>query len=454
MNFYIPVEVKSRELYSRILIAKYAAERGFNVYLGRKGELNDGMAAMPPGIYYGMGTVRNFAPFYRSVAGRGNRIAVNDEEGLVTFSDDMYLDLKVASETLASIDLLFAWGEENFRVLSKGRPDAASKLRITGNPRFDLLKDPFRRVYDGEIAGIRRRYPRFVLVCTSFASCNHYIAGLDYVQSLIEKKVLTGPASVAVYRRYQQMKRTAWEAFMKAVPMLARAYPDIDFVVRTHPSENPEPFREWEGAHRNVHLENRLSIHPWILAAEALVHHYDTSAVEAFAAGTPGFALRPERDASIEKEIPYECSTECKSPEDLLESLKPVLVSGAGGRRGALKSRKDYIPYVWNIGDSIASERILEEISRLTEGRVPGGDSSRWVGGRSALAGRLRGAVAPFLPWGRAGRRYVAHKFDRLSAAEVEKVLDVFAPGNRRGFRCEGVGYNLVRIAYDGEGRS
>ena len=32
MNFYIPVEVKDRELYAKLLLAKFASEHGFNAH--------------------------------------------------------------------------------------------------------------------------------------------------------------------------------------------------------------------------------------------------------------------------------------------------------------------------------------------------------------------------------------------------------------------------------------
>ena len=81
VNLYVPVEIKHRELYSKILLAAHAAPRGFNVVLGRKQELNALVTQMSPGVYYGLGTVKNFAPHFAELASGGHRIVVSDEEG-------------------------------------------------------------------------------------------------------------------------------------------------------------------------------------------------------------------------------------------------------------------------------------------------------------------------------------------------------------------------------------
>jgi surface carbohydrate biosynthesis protein len=449
-TLFIPVEIKHRELYSKILLAMYAAERGFRVLLGRKSELNQLAMHMEPGIYYGLGTVKNNASFYSALARRGNLIAVSDEEGLITFSDEMYLDLKVAPETLDAIDLLFTWGVENHRVLAQGRPVTANRLRITGNPRFDLLKEPFKRIYDPEIRQIRGSYSRFVLLCTSFGSCNHYIREIDYVQSLIEKKVLVTQRDIDAYRRFQQCKLAGWKAFVDSVPLLARAYPDIQFVIRPHPSEHAAPYQDLADQIVNVHLESRFSIHAWLLAAEALVHHYCTSAVEAFAAGTPSFALRPIRDTSVEKEIPYECSRECASPGELVDAMQTVLLNTADVKLQLIRPVRPYSDYVFNMGDSVASELIVEELvaSRDRRDSVSGAGDPQLPMSVTAIA-LLKRYVSPLLSRNWKNQQYVSHKMDCLIAKEVRIALATFASERGIHLRCRQAGNQIVSIERD-----
>jgi surface carbohydrate biosynthesis protein len=449
-NLYIPIELKNREFFSKVLLAKYAAQRGFRVFLGRKSELSALALRMPPGVYHGLGTVENLSGLYQSLVDRGNRVTVIDEEGLITFSDEMYLDLKVSPRTLAIIDRLFAWGAEHRRVLADGRPATAHKLRISGSPRFDLLKPAFRGVYDSEIAELRRRHRRFVLICMSFGNCNHYIRGLDYVQSLIEKKVLRTPRDIAAYRRYLANKMNAWLEFLRAIPLLATAYPEVDFVIRPHPSESSDPYRELGAAHANVFTSDDFSIHPWVLTAEAVVHHYCTSSVEAFAAGTPGFALRPEPDPQVEKEIAYQCSRQCGSAEALVEALRPVCATHRGAKLPLVVPERSYSDYVLNIGDAVSTEVIAAELATLaSEGELHGGKTYRAARPRGVWRSRARGLLAELNSRNGSSRRYISHKIGSMNAHEVRQVLQKLVPHEAMQFRCESAGHMIVSIEHE-----
>ena len=61
--------------------------------------------------------------------------------------------------------------------ISTHRREAAEKLVVTGNPRFDTLMPHVRAVYEADARGIRERYGRFLLVNTNFSSANPYKIG-------------------------------------------------------------------------------------------------------------------------------------------------------------------------------------------------------------------------------------------------------------------------------------
>jgi len=444
---FIPIEVKSRELYSKSLLALYAAARGFYVLLGRKSELNQLALRASPGAYYGLGTVQNMAEFYGELSRRGNVIVVNDEEGLTTFSASMYLDLRVAPDTLQAIDLLFTWGDENNRVISSGRPEFKDKLRITGNPRFDLLKSTFRGIYDSEVKKINSKFPSLVLICTSFGCCNHYISGIDYVQSLIEKKVLTTEKDIQDYLIYSKGKSKAFSAFLEAIPLLAQAFPEIQFVIRPHPSESAEPYKQFGSSYANVYLETEFPIHAWLFASKAIVHHYCTTAVEAFAAGVPGFALRPQRLPEVETEIPYGCSREVRSGYELVEALRPCLRPAAGESFSLVAPALPYSRYVRNISDDIACQLIVDQLAERLSMRGPP-PQSLMVPVRPAFDAKqfVKSFVSQFLPSNWKNRGYVAHKVGGLTANEVQSILEKLNPHGDISFVSRRAGHKIVSV--------
>ena len=456
MNIYIPIEVKNRELHAKVFLAKYAAERGYNVILGRKNDLNEWVLRMPPGVYVGLGTFENFGAFYAMLKRRGFKIVVSEEEGLVTYSDKMYVDMRVSKATLEHVDALFTWGAENQSVLAAAFPQSVNKFQVTGNPRFDLLKPRNWPVYAPEMEDITRKYGRFILVCTSFSSINHFDRNLDYLKSLIDKKTLRTPESIENFERYRDIKKTTFSAFLEAIPRLASIDDSINIVVRPHPSENMDVYLEFEKQFPNVHVDARFSVHPWIIKAHALVHHYCTTSIEALAAGTPRFALRPLRDALSEKEIPFGCSVECASVDELTRQVSECLATGKDHWRGKSLGG-DYSCYVSNIGDHQAAERIVDRISDLTAAQgkenVQGGIArglKTWVANSGYTAKK---AVRGALRRGVGSRHYINHKFAHLSLDEVQKILRAFETGGPH-LECHCFAGDFINIHLSAAGRT
>lgn len=442
MNLYIPVEVKNRELYAKVFLAMHAARQGLNVILGRKNDLNELVFRMPPGVYFGLGAFENFRQFYAKLQQLGFSVVVNEEEGLVTYADSMYIDMRVSGATLQHVDELFTWGGENQRVLTQAFPEFERKFHVTGNPRFDLLKPENHAVYAKEMNEIGAQYGKFVLICTSFSSINHFNRNLDYVNSLIEKKTLRSRASIESFERYREVKTSTFAAFLDAIPRLAAANPAVNIVVRPHPSENMDVYRDIAARLPNVHVDARFSVHPWIISAEALVHHYCTTSIEALAAATPRFALRPVKDELSEKEIPFGCSVECPSVDALLARVGECLMAGKEHWQDRPLAQ-DYSWYVSNIGAPLAAEAIVQRIAGIFGNDRP---QSAYTSRLQMQAARIAYATRKTLRnliRGRRGFGYLDHKFSHLSLDEVAGLLAVYGAD---GLECREFAGDFINI--------
>ena len=82
---------------------------------------------MPKGIYYGLGIAENYNIFFKKLSKLGHIVVVGEEEGLITYSDEMYLEMRISPKTIRHVDLIFTWGSENFSIISKGRKNNTSK---------------------------------------------------------------------------------------------------------------------------------------------------------------------------------------------------------------------------------------------------------------------------------------------------------------------------------------
>tara|TARA_B100000795_G_scaffold269589_1_gene259472 strand:+ start:2468 stop:3835 length:1368 start_codon:yes stop_codon:yes gene_type:complete len=451
MNLYIPVEVKDRELYAKLLLTKYAVERGFNVILGKKNDLNRLILSMPKGIYYGLGIAENYNDFFEKLSKLGHLVVVGEEEGLITYSDEMYLDMRISPKTIKHVDLIFTWGMENFNIINQGRKNITSKLRVTGNPRLDLLKPNFSGVYQNNINSIRGKYNEFILVCTSFPSCNHFIKDINYVQSLIDKKTLKDKKSIKNFKKYQEVKSKTFRSFVEVIPELAAAFPDTDIIVRPHPSESKEIYEVLADKCKNVFVESRFSVHPWILCSKAVIHHYCTTSIEAFAAGIPRFSLRPLADTYSEKEIPFKCSHEFKTSSNLIEGIKSTLFKNLEIKDES-KMRQDYEHYVLNMGKTISSDLIINEIINYIKINPKKNSIKDFFIFQSIkeFKGRveflLRKIIRNFFMKNHSSADYTNHKFDALSLSEIEEVLHFYSKNDNAGFKCRRIDKHFVKI--------
>ena len=73
---------------------------------------------------------------------------------------------------------------------------------------------------------------------------------------------------------------------------LATDYPGQRIVLRPHPFEDPEPYRQRVGHLANVVLSDRRPIHPLICRSAAVMQRSCTTAIESVAAGVA--ALSPQ----------------------------------------------------------------------------------------------------------------------------------------------------------------
>ena len=83
-----------------MLIAYYALKKGYNVYIGSKSKIDTFVKISKPGIYLGLVTTKTYSKFYKKLKKKKFKIFVIDEEGLITFDDKMYIDLKVSKDSI------------------------------------------------------------------------------------------------------------------------------------------------------------------------------------------------------------------------------------------------------------------------------------------------------------------------------------------------------------------
>lgn len=357
---YLPVEISKRELDSKVLLALKAISKNFVVVIGRKSPLIEYIKKAPPGIFLSIwGAHKNFKKIYKDLNSYGHKIAVMDEEGLITLSYENYLRLKLDDLTLNYVDAFFTWGNYQNQKFVSSRFDHSKKFFPTGNPRIDLLHHKFNYLYHKDSEDIKKDHGNFFLIVSSFGFCNHYDGSKNYFEQLKNTGVIRDSKEELIYKEYLKFQSKNFEKFIFLIKSLSEKYKNVNFVYRKHPAENKKITEKIFKNHKNVILEDSKTITPWILSSLGVVHNYCTTAIEAQILKKPSIAYRPFISNSIESEIPYLCSNQNTNFDSLMSAVDLILQNGTLMNQD-LSGLNKYIRFIDDF--SASSEEIVNNL--------------------------------------------------------------------------------------------
>ena len=259
---YVLVEVTKRELDSRALIATKLAQNGLNVVLGEKNEILWAccLGLYPPGVIFDKCAQILDDKKWHILKRKGFVFTSLDEEGLVTQAD-YFFSQRFSDNAANESALIFCWGRKQADMIRAKYPKA--KLLESGNPRMSLLHKNSKHWFKDEISEIKKKYGKFVLVCSSFNPFED-----SYDESNAWRKKEDEEAKKSVLRICDQLV----EAGTKVI-------------YRPHPSDAPIELE-------NMEVDGRWSIAPWLHTCTLLINANCATSFDAYNSGTPCIAPR------------------------------------------------------------------------------------------------------------------------------------------------------------------
>ena len=318
-NFYVPLEIKSRDFLGRLLLSLEVCKvLKWDVYFGFRGDVNYFAKNYIPGVYHGLATIKNFENLYEDIKKNGNLVTISDEEGLVTYSKKYYSSFKISKKNLDLSDLIFTWGEKNKKILEKLIDK--KKIVVSGNPRLDLLKPFFKSFYKDEVKQIKDKYRNFYLICTNFSYINYYDKKVRYSELLKKRNFFTCDEDLKEWYKYEKIKE---KIFNELTKFLENSYKikDTKFIIRCHPSENKDKYKQFEKKYKNVFFEDSFSVHPWILASNGVINHYCTTTFESLVANKNVYSIKPDYKTKLEDKLFFENTFVAKNYKELINLL-------------------------------------------------------------------------------------------------------------------------------------
>lgn len=364
MNIYIDVEIPSRELDGKLLLATLAASKGHKVIVSNLSEILLGLKKriLAPGIFHTTSLVPGTEKIFRHqvIIDNGSKITSMDEEGgLVDHGYDKFARIRYSNQTLEQSSATFGWGPEDTDTLKRIYPTQSNKIYNTGSPRADLWKSNF-----SEYWGIPKNAPDrpFLLVSSnthSVSSIRPFYQNIKHLKRLglfqSDPELFSNQFKIAAEDSLKTYK------FIEAIKYLASNNNGFDVVLRPHPIENIEAWKVFLGDIPNVYIIKKDSITPWVNNAFAVMHNNCTTAIEATFSNKPVVTYIPFKQ-KYGREIPNELGHRVESLEELSQTVNALFDNmKSDNQKNMDKKIPEIVSKKININeDDLAAEKIIK----------------------------------------------------------------------------------------------
>jgi surface carbohydrate biosynthesis protein len=322
---HLPIEVKSRELNSKLLLAYVAISRGFGVFIGPNGFNSDN--TIPRGIFFDKCISRRRTQYLEYQVNTLQNLLVSlDEEGLLFRSDRDYLNGRTSEKAVALSSRIFTWGKKQSDLLYS-RYETESKIAQVGSPRVDIWKPELSLIYDKTAKAITEQYGNYILIPSNFAVAPSFEGQKKLIQKLIEYGLIDATTDMELTeRRFDYINRVRGD-ILSLVPIIAEEFPADNIIIRPHPSDDMSFWHEFDkSCPSNTRVIYRGDINPWCQSADLIIHNNCTTAVEAFFSGKPVLAYTKTTSDESDFILPHALSMCFASKDDLVGAIKRVRI--------------------------------------------------------------------------------------------------------------------------------
>jgi surface carbohydrate biosynthesis protein len=456
----IPVENQVRELDPKLLLACVAAQRGFSSIVGSRREMEFNIDSFPSAIYLSKSMTIRSLLFFRVARRFGHKIVAWDEEALVHLPPKTYFSRRLDASAIKHVLSLFAWGQDNVELWQQyPHTPRNTPIHAVGNPRSDMLRSEIRAYYEADAEALRRTYGNFILINTNFNHVNAFGPDINLFMPVKKpgEKARFGRAARGMSREYAkglwEHKHAVFAHFKELIPMLEDAFPRHTIVVRPHPTENHQVYKDIAARCRRVQVTNEGNVVPWLMAAKALVHNGCTTAVEAFVMNVPAVSYRASVNEDYDNgfyRLPNGLSHECFDFEELRHALEMIL-SGELGIPGGAEHKALIDRYLEAQDGPLACERMVSVLESMSNVQVESGRQStttwlqRWGLGKGLNLARF---VKSHLPGSHNKPEYQLHRYPVLPLDDVRNRIARFQEllGYKKELRIEPVSDVMFRI--------
>ena len=323
-RIYIPVEIMDREIDGACLLALEAIKKGWEVTIGSQPIIMKNIESSKKGIYFLKSITPGQIDIQKRIINAGSYVVCQDQEGLLQ-RPGMSYKIRFSRESLSLAKKVFFWGElQKKEFIDALGEDHSADLVISGSPRADhweLISQKLNKTGNNLDKG------KCILIATSFGKENHALGKAGHYNLLKDVAGIKYGAndSKSFHNHFQSLLdlgNFVLPYYKKLVIELAKSLPEEKIIVRPHPSENIEMWKELTKEFGNIEVNNKGTIIEWIMRSKLLIQYASSSAIQANILGTPVFSLIPDLPdnlKSLDLLHSKEVSTIFRNVDDLID---------------------------------------------------------------------------------------------------------------------------------------
>lgn len=383
---YMPMEIASRELDSRLLIALFANRAGLEVIIGPKWLLQKNARWMPKGFWVFKTLTPGDAKAMRRIERLGHRIGAIDEEmpglGEGCIGKGSKRLRWIDKRSVDASEAIFCLGQKHVCSMTNHFPDDTGKLVITGNPRWDFLRPELRKIYAEDAVSIKQKYGRVILINTNIGLINSAktsVAGHIRALRRDGRIDMRRDEDLAFIHDLQEFEKSNFAAMPKLARRLEAEFPDHTIVLRPHPTEKIEPYETELGGRKRIKIIREGPAAAWLSAAEVLIHTSCTTATEAFALERPAICFETAPSPFHSYFLSGALSIIAKDEDNVIENTRKML-SGQVAIEDTAGQRNLFENYFAAQTGEFAAERIAVHVAKTLQ-RAEHFSSPQWSPG-------------------------------------------------------------------------
>jgi surface carbohydrate biosynthesis protein len=365
-RIYLLLEVKSRELDSRLFFSILGTIQNYSIVICKKFYLLTKLKYLRPGIVIlkSMGSKNN--KMIIEAKKYGHKICLMDEEGLLFWNPEIYCRKRIDPQMFDLINYIFLWGKNDFKAIKKIYPNHEKKLKITGNPRIDLLHPKYKKIYKADAFNIKKIFGDFVLINTNFGYANHITYQGQSIIAGIIKSGVKDQKEILFHKNKLSLQKIRFKQIVQFVRLLTKKNKKINIVIRPHQSENITIWENKFKKYQNVKIvkDGKASI-PWMMASKVIISCNCTTGVEAKILKLNSINFIPGNNNVADYKLPNKMTSNIKNIYSLIELTTKYL----NNKRQKVKNiiENNCVYYIDNFcsNSKTSVEKILKNLNAL-----------------------------------------------------------------------------------------